>query len=365
MIDLSVVLISKNQAWNVSRLVESVLRATSYIHSREIILVDSASTDETVKVASRYPISIVCLRQGQRLSPAAGRFIGYKRTRGEFVLFLDGDMELLPGWLDQALHAMRAMPDAGAMLSSRMIELAPVEFGPSVPVPPKVTEMPAPTEVSRISFVVGGAALYRRETLEHVGTFNPYLYSEEEPELCLRIRHARYRILQLDFPIVRHYSASQETATALLSRRRRRFFLGVGQCIRYHMGDSLLWPYLKERAMWSFTAMLWLVAGLGVSLWSLTTRDYTWLGLWILATCLLIVSVSIRKRSLRRALRSVLNRFLMVEGLFKGFLIKPVHPDGYPCDLEIVKECKDLPVRRDCSGNRYSSTESFGQPQIV
>ena len=82
MIELSVVLISKNQAWNISRLIESVLQATSSFLSSEIILVDSNSTDETVEFASRYPISIVRLRPGQRLSPAAGRYIGYQRPRG-------------------------------------------------------------------------------------------------------------------------------------------------------------------------------------------------------------------------------------------------------------------------------------------
>ena|SRR5713226_363525 len=95
MTELSVVLISKNQAWNISRLIESVLQATSSVPSKEIILVDSASTDETVERASRYPISILRLQPGQRLSPAIGRFVGYKQTQGEYVLFLDGDTELV------------------------------------------------------------------------------------------------------------------------------------------------------------------------------------------------------------------------------------------------------------------------------
>ena len=108
--ELSVVLISKNQAWNIARLVESVLRGTSSIPASEIILVDSASTDDTVQLASRYPINIVRLRPTQKLSPAAGRYIGYKRTRGEFILFLDGDMELIPGWLCRPFAPCEARP---------------------------------------------------------------------------------------------------------------------------------------------------------------------------------------------------------------------------------------------------------------
>jgi glycosyltransferase involved in cell wall biosynthesis len=335
--ELSIVLISKNQAWNISRLIESVLRGSTSIRSKEIILVDSVSTDETVDLARRYPIDIVRLRPSQPLSPAAGRYIGYKRSRGEFVLFLDGDMELIPGWLEPALRGMRSKPDAALMLSSRVIELLPSNASVFEPF---LEDVPftLPREVSRVSFVVGGAALYRRSVLEHVGTFNPYLKSEEEPELYLRISHAGYRILQLDVPIVRHFSASQETLSGLWSRRRRHFLLGVGQCIRYHLRSKLLWAYVKERGLWSLMAALWLALGLGSLLWTLITHDYMWFSTWTLALSLLLGFAAIRKRSLRRALYSLFHRGLMVEGLFKGFFMKPLPLDSYPCDVEVIKE---------------------------
>ena len=338
MIELSVVLISKNQAWNIPRLVESVLQATSSFPSREVILVDSISTDETVEVASRYPINIVRLRSGQRLSPSAGRYIGYKRTRGEFVLFLDGDMELLQGWLGQALQAMREMPKAGVMLSSKVIELPP--SGASVPpLPPQTTHWSSPKEVSRVSFVVGGAALYRRSVLEHVGTFNPFLYSDEEPELYLRIRHAGYRVLLLDVPIVRHYSQPQETPSALLGRRKRNFLLGVGQCLRYHLHDGLLWRYIVERGSWSLVAACWLAGGLASILASLLTWNLVWSGLWLSLTIFVIAAAAAKKRSLRRPLVSVFHRILMAEGLIRGFLLKPLPPESYPQNVELVQEC--------------------------
>ena len=97
MTELSVVLISKNQEWNIARLVESVLRETDALPSREIVLVDSASTDRTTEIAARYPIAVLKLCPEQRLTAAAGRYVGYKRTTGDLVLFLDGDMELVRG----------------------------------------------------------------------------------------------------------------------------------------------------------------------------------------------------------------------------------------------------------------------------
>jgi glycosyltransferase involved in cell wall biosynthesis len=335
MIELSIVLISKNQAWNIGRLIESVLQATSSIASREIILVDSASTDETAELAGRYPISVLRLRPGP-LTPAAGRYVGYKRTRGEFVLFLDGDMELLPGWLENALPAMRGTPQAAVMMSSRVIDLLPPSAGEKTPPPERVRISP-PKEVARAAFVAGGAALYRRSVLEEVGTFNPHLKSDEEPELCLRIRHAGYRVLLVDYPIVRHYSIAQETISGLLGRRRRKFLMGAGQCVRYHMGSELLWPYIKERGMRSLTSALWLAVGLGACLWSLITRDFIWMGLWILLLAPLIAAAAWRKGSLRRGFLSIFHRVLMAEGLVRGLLLKPLPPESYSKNVEIVR----------------------------
>lgn len=336
MIDLSIVLISKNQAWNIGRLIESVLQATSSIANREVILVDSASTDDTAQLAGRYPISVLRLRPGP-LTPAAGRYIGYQRTRGEFVLFLDGDMELLPGWLENALAAMRGAPQAAVMMSCQVIDLLPPSAGEKTPPPERVRISPA-KEVSRAAFVAGGAALYRRSVLEQVGTFNPHLKSDEEPELCLRIRHAGYRVLLVDYPIVRHYSIPQETISGLLGRRRRKFLMGVGQCVRYHMGSELLWPYIRERGMWSLMAALWLAAGLGAFLWSVVTRDFLWMGLWIFLLAPLIAGAAWRKGSLGRGFVSIFHRVLMAEGLFWGLLMKPLPPESYSQNAEIIRD---------------------------
>ena len=58
---LSIVIIARNEARNIARAIESVLRAVENWPDTEILLVDSASTDETVEIARRYPINIVRL----------------------------------------------------------------------------------------------------------------------------------------------------------------------------------------------------------------------------------------------------------------------------------------------------------------
>jgi glycosyltransferase involved in cell wall biosynthesis len=80
--EISVVIISRNEAKNITRAIESVLKAVEHWPQTEILLVDSASTDETVEIAKHYPINIVRLKPSWFLSPPAGRLIGLYHTRG-------------------------------------------------------------------------------------------------------------------------------------------------------------------------------------------------------------------------------------------------------------------------------------------
>jgi glycosyltransferase involved in cell wall biosynthesis len=329
-VDLSVVLISKNQEWNVARLIESVLEETNGIRSREIVLVDSASVDETVEIAKNHAIDIIRLQPTQTLTPAAGRYAGYHYTSGELLLFLDGDMELCSGWLEKALRLIKDRQDV-AVVTGPVIDL-PMTSSPHEKPPLDDTGVEAATEAP----FAGGAALYRRSVLKQVGTFNPYLHSDEEPELCLRIRHAGYRILRLEYPVAYHYSSSSKALSTLIGRRQRNLYLGLGQNIRCHLDDELLWPYIRERGF-GLVAGLGLAVGLVNFLWSTRTRRWRWFGLWLLMLSAIIVGDVYRKRSPYRTLFALVHRLFVLDGTIRGFLMQPLHPDSFPRDHQVIQ----------------------------
>ena len=328
--ELAVVMITKDQAWNVARLIESVLEGTAHVSAKQIVLVDSASRDETIELACRYQIGVVRLRPDQRLTAAAGRYIGYQHTTARLVLFLDGDMELCPGWLEKALDFVQCRPDV-AVITGQIIDQLRTAKSPDRP-PLIPTGTVAATEVLH----GGGAALYKRSVLEQVGTFNPYLYSDEEPELCLRIRHAGYRVVQLAQPLAYHYSNPSEALSTLAGRWQRNLYLGQGQCMRYYLGDDLLWRYVKERGYGCIPA-LGLVSGLIALVWTAVTRRWRWFSLWILLAGGLLVGDAVRKRSVYRVVYSLCLRLLFVGGTAKGFLLKPLDPESYRGLMDIIK----------------------------
>ena len=331
MTKLTVVLISKNQAWNVERLVESVLAGTEGAASREVVLVDSASTDETVQKASRYPISVLRLREGQQLTPAAGRYVGYQHTEGDLILFLDGDMELHPGWLEGALQVLQDEPNVAA-ITGQVVDL-PKAAGPDDDKPPlQAGDANAVTEIP----YGGGAAMYRRSVLQEVGTFNPYLHSDEEPEMCIRIRHAGYRIVRLQRPIAYHYTDPKGGLSTKVARWRRKLYLGAGQALRYHVGDEVFGSYVRERG-YGLIPALGLLAGFISLLWALVSGRRALVQAWTLGLGLVVAGDVFRKQSLYRTACSLLERLFIVDGTLRGFLIEPLDPSSYPCEFDFVK----------------------------
>lgn len=328
-VTLSVVLITKNQGWNVARLVQSVGNATRGL-TAEIILVDSASTDDTVVQAQRFPITVLRLAATQRLTPAAGRYIGYGHCTGEYVLFLDGDMELYPGWLDKALPLLAIEPTIGGVTGERidLPKLAQEDDKPPFvkASPPAVTDLPQG----------GGAALYRRRVLEEIGQFNPYLYSDEEPDLCLRLRYSGYRFVRIAYPIVYHYTDPTDTIPTLIGRWRRQLYLGSGQNLRYHFGGRFFWPYVRERG---FGLAPGLAMGIGGALWLwalLRGKGRFLLGLNGLAVGVFLLLVR-RRGGLEAALITLLKRLLFLDGTVRGLFIAPKAPATYPARFEVIQ----------------------------
>src|SRR4051812_29985706 len=92
---LSVIVIGRNEAAGLDPLQRSIAPLADRVEC-ETIYVDSASTDDSVDVATTLFDRTVVLDEDANLSASAGRYVGAGLARGEWMLFLDGDMILEP-----------------------------------------------------------------------------------------------------------------------------------------------------------------------------------------------------------------------------------------------------------------------------
>lgn len=113
---LSVVIPTWNRASIVCEAVASALKQR--VGEVEVIVVDDASTDETIALLNRtFGPQIRVLRLQKRRGPGGARNAGAELARGEFVAFLDSDDVWLPGKLDVELRVFAEFPQAKAVIS--------------------------------------------------------------------------------------------------------------------------------------------------------------------------------------------------------------------------------------------------------
>src|SRR6516225_5304211 len=114
---LSIIIPTHNRADSLVQTIESILalRAETTL---EIVVVDNNSTDRTpqelAKYANRYPDLFRCTVE-KRTAFSRARKTGRTGARGEFLLYLDDDVLLVPGSLERIGQVFSARPEVGVI----------------------------------------------------------------------------------------------------------------------------------------------------------------------------------------------------------------------------------------------------------
>jgi hypothetical protein len=103
-------------ARNCGRWLEETLRSAVDQRAVEVIYVDDASDDDSVMVAQSIP-GVTILASDHRDGVCAARNLGDAIARGEWIIHLDGDDVLPPGFLAAHIDAHNTDPDADLIYS--------------------------------------------------------------------------------------------------------------------------------------------------------------------------------------------------------------------------------------------------------
>lgn len=108
---ISFIIIGRNIERTIALCIESVytLINKNKLTDYEIIYIDSDSHDNSVDLARKYAIKIIKL-SGQ-VNSAIGRNVGVNYTKGDTLFFIDGDMELKPGFFRKVFNPDTQQPD--------------------------------------------------------------------------------------------------------------------------------------------------------------------------------------------------------------------------------------------------------------
>ncbi len=114
--DISVVIPNYNGSALLPTCLDSLRAQTLPTARFEIIVVDDASTDDSLAVLARYP-AVRVVRQARNRRFAAAVNAGIAQAQGELIALLNNDVWADPRWLEELVNAAEANPDYAAFAS--------------------------------------------------------------------------------------------------------------------------------------------------------------------------------------------------------------------------------------------------------
>lgn len=191
------VVIGRNEGVRFQRCLESLIERVT-----PIVYVDSGSTDGSIEFARERSVEVVELDSSIPFTAARARNAGFERMmelapNAELVMFVDGDCQVDPKWLPVAERFLDEQADYAVACGRRR------ERYPDASVYNYLCDVEWNTPVGDAK-ACGGDAVMRTEAFAAVSGFNPGLIAGEEPELCVRLRAAGWKIRRVDQEMTLH-----------------------------------------------------------------------------------------------------------------------------------------------------------------
>ena len=228
---------------------------------RHLVYVDSGSSDGSVAAAQAMGVEVVELDLTRPFTAARARNAGLaalaaQRPRATFVQLVDGDCEVRPDWIAQALAAFARHSRAVVVCGRRR------ERFPAASVWNRLADREWDTPVGRAA-ACGGDALMRLAPVLSVGGYREDLIAGEEPELCLRLGRAGGEVWRIDAEMTLHDAAMARFSQWWRRMRRAGHAFAEGAAL-HGAGPERHWRAETRRALlWgAVLPVLALLAGL-------------------------------------------------------------------------------------------------------
>jgi glycosyltransferase involved in cell wall biosynthesis len=308
---IGVVAIGRNEGERLQRCLASLAA-----HARNLAYVDSGSSDGSVAMASSLGVEVIELDRAKPFTAARARNAGLERLLQlrpdlRYVFFVDGDCEVIHGWIDAAVDFLESHADVAVVCGRRR------ERHPERSIYNLLLDIEWGSAPAGETDACGGDAVMRVAAFRKVGGFRPDLICGEEPELCARLRTAGWRIWHLDREMTLHDAAMYRIGQWW----QRTVRVGYGYAMFMRLDSVRHDPLWIDRCRRSW---LWSLGFPALTL--VLSLPFGWSALWLLMLYpLQVARLAIRgKRSARvnwaRAAALVLGHFAELHGQLRFHL---------------------------------------------
>jgi glycosyltransferase involved in cell wall biosynthesis len=209
---ISVIIPAHNAEKTIKLCVDSILEQLG--EDDEIIVVDNGSTDSTLSILKECSIDKVYVKENCNVSGV--RNFGAEHATGELLLFIDSDCTLQKDYVknafqflhDESIHASGCKVDIPE--DSNWIE--------------KSWFSTRKTGISEVNYINSGNFIIRKNVFELIGGFNESIVTDEDTEICLRLREKGFRIVSNDTLSVTHHGNPK----SIIAFMKREYWHSIG-----------------------------------------------------------------------------------------------------------------------------------------
>ncbi len=187
--DLTVVIIGKEVESTLSNLIHSVRQETD----APILYIDSDSKDSSLEIAKKLGVQTASIIAP--LNAAKARNKGLELASSDLILFLDGDTELIPHFLEKALPYFKD-PKVAAVYGRRLEKYPESSYYHFI--------VDYEWELSEETGRMGGDVLARRALFKEAGGYNNLLKAAEDTDLFRRLTLKGYSVQFIPYPMTYH-----------------------------------------------------------------------------------------------------------------------------------------------------------------
>lgn len=265
-----IVVIGRNEGERLRVCLESANRS-----AEAVVYVDSGSTDHSVALAEQLGVMVVQLDLKMPFTAARARNCGAtalleSHPEIEMIQFVDGDCEIVDGWMSSAVAALETDPKL-AIVCGRVRERYP-----ETSIYNRLCDMEWNTPVGPAK-ACGGIALIRASAFKAVGGFDPMVIAGEEPEMCVRLRQAGWTIHRIDAEMALHDAAMTRFGQWWKRNIRAGHAYAQGNAMHGKPPDRFREKELRSITAWALSPTI--TALLLVLVIAIANPVWCWLGL--------------------------------------------------------------------------------------
>lgn len=190
---ISFIIIGRNEGWKLTQCIESVYVAIkeNEILNYEIIYVDSNSDDDSLDRCKTYK-EIKVYKLINLFNAAIARNLGAMNSKGDVLVFLDGDMTINPDFIKKVIVENKLIhPLVGGIVIDRIIDMQRIVIK-------ELYYHKSDKEYYKL--ITGGAFIIERQFWNLVGGMDNRFIRGEDPELGIRL--AKRGVLLLNLPAI-------------------------------------------------------------------------------------------------------------------------------------------------------------------